>query len=288
MSDDEQEDRSQEYECVNAGCTSDERTFEAAPEDWFADRGLDTPKNCESCREWIEEQKDIGSITATCHFCGYVRVITASYRISYHRNYGNWDEHWDREKDFQICRLCTEFPGRRHKLIYLKAKKQYKEHPEMLRQADEDYLARADGQRLLMEHLRTNGIRSTPKRFDVPESMLFYRGIPTPPELVYKDGENQLTHILQERHEWLQKFGTENPGTILNVAHRIAVSTEQHLLQFASKNGKVAKYDPKQEVVVIIRSSSESPTGNLIVTAFPADPEYVRDQLNEHRWTHSD
>jgi hypothetical protein len=201
----------------------------------------------------------------------------------YHRNTGNWDEYWAAQEAFQICRRCIEFPGRRRKLTHLQAKKKYEKNPEALRQADKEYLEAETKKRELEEHLRMNGISGTPRPYHVPESMLFYRGVKTPPNLVGQHGESQLTHILKADHEWRNKLGTEDPGTVLSLAHRIAISTEPHVLQFTSGKN-VAKYDSEQKVVVLIRESKESPTGSLIVTAFPVDSSYVTGKLKQGSW----
>lgn len=277
------DDDSQEYECQNVGCVGD-KIFEAAPEEWFEDNGMDTPKNCQVCREWNTEQKHLGPVMAKCQFCAFTWPIEASWRIIYHKKTGNWDEYWSKNEQLQICRRCMEMPFRRRKLRERKAER---ELPKRTPKEKKEREAREpkNWKELLLELMETRSLGHEPQRFNVPDSMAYYEGVKTPADRVDEHGENQLTHILKSDHAWTNKLGTEDPYTILSLAYHIAVSSESHVLQFTDlRNQKVIKYDPDQEVVVIIQRDRTSPTWNRIETAHPRRPKSVYYKLDTGKW----
>src|SRR3989344_957866 len=276
---DEDEDDTQEYECQNKGCVGD-RIFEAAPEEWFEDHGMDPPKNCPTCREWNADQKNIGPIVATCQFCAFTWPYEATYRIIYHKKTGNWDEYWSQNEELQICHRCMEMPFRRRKLRERGAERDRRKRTPKEKRARNAQEPK-NWKELLLKLMEERGLGHEPQRFNVPDSMVYYEGVKTPADRVDAHGENQLTHILKSDHAWAEKLGTEDPYTVLSLAYHIAVSSESHVLQFTDlRNKKVIKYDPDQEVVVIIQGDKKSPTGNRIETTHPKTPKGVYNKLD--------
>lgn len=281
--DDDDEDRKQEYECQNAGCIGD-RTFKAAPEEWFKENDLTPPKNCPTCRAWNDKQKEIGPVVATCQFCKYIWPIEATYRIIYHKNVGNWDQYWSEQKDFQICRRCEEMPFQRRKLRERLAESKLRNRtPEDNRQRVQ--VEQKDWRELLFTIVNELGLEATPERIDVPDAMSFYRDVKTSECKVSDHGENQLTHILKDDHKWSGKLGSEDPYTVLTLARSIAISTEGHVLQFKDRFSKlIVKYDADQEVAVVIRESDRSPTGFLTHTTFPKTIKQAHKKVKYGKW----
>jgi hypothetical protein len=280
--DDENED-GEEYECQNAGCTTEDRIFTAAPSEWFEERDLDTPKNCPVCRDWNEEQRRIGPITANCRFCKFTWQIEPLYRIVYHKTTGNWDEYWEENEDLQICRRCAESGVRRRKLVYLQQLKISRNDPSKLYDLIKKYQDADKKRSQLRTYLSRRALTGRPHIYRVPGEMLFYEGVKTSAARITEDGENRLTHILKPKHLWIEQLGTKDPHTILSLAHHIAGSTEPHILQFRTI-GQVIKYDTEYQVVVIIRTLKESPTGNYIVTSYPTTPRYIMNKLDKGEW----
>jgi hypothetical protein len=288
MRDDEDDDRSQEYECINVGCAHGEGwTFEAAPEEWYEERGLSTPKNCPDCKAWIAAAKETGAIHAECRFCNYSWSIEATYRIMFHRNTGNWDDYWADNRDKLLCRRCEDYPSRRRQLMYRDAEKKARltgtANDERAKQKKTESEAEKHSTNL-RNRLRGQEINA-PKRYDVPTYAEYYRAIPTPEKAVKDHGPNQLTHIMKPGHGWLEKIGTESPETVLNLAHRISNSTADHVLQFTdARMGYTIKYDTSQRICVVIRGDKTSPTRNRLVTVFPKEPEAVFNKVDAGLW----
>jgi hypothetical protein len=75
------------YECQCKGHEGGSRTFYAAPPDWFAAKGYNTPKNCPACREWIKAQTDDQSVCA----CGAKIRIPHKLKISHFKRVGPYE-----------------------------------------------------------------------------------------------------------------------------------------------------------------------------------------------------
>jgi hypothetical protein len=273
--------RSQDYECQNEGCEYGKgHKFRAASEDWFEERGLDTPRNCPECRRWFEEQEEIGPITATCHLCGYTWPIHFAYRIIYHKRIGNWDDYWLENESSMICRKCEEFPSRRRKLMSRKAERGArntgKEERAKKRQGKTTY-ENIEVEKELFKIARKKGIRPV-HRYNVPKDPAYYASIKE------KSGRTALDHIMKAGHEWTAKIGTETPYSVLNIAHRIATSTESHILEFKVGN-RVMKYDTHQHVCVMIIGDKNSLTKNRIFTAYSKELDDVKEKIEGKDWT---
>lgn len=83
------------YECQCKGHAGSSRTFTAAPPEWFAGKGISTPRNCPDCRTWIKAQADE---TKSCD-CGIRFRISARAKISQHKKVGPY-------VDPTQCRQC--------------------------------------------------------------------------------------------------------------------------------------------------------------------------------------
>jgi len=274
---DSHEDRSQFYPCRNAGCEG-VSPFKAAAESWFRQRGLNLPSNCFTCKEWMAEQKEIGPIMAKCQYCGVQWPVQATYRIHYHRNVGIWEDYWEMNQDAQMCRLCRENPHRRLKLRIRNAERRAKGVGEKQRlryqkEKHERFCRNLDG----------SPQGRNVQRIDVPSALIYYKNIPTKPGREEEHGPNQLTHILKPEHGWRDKFGTEDPDTILNLASGIARSCESHIRQYTQEDGKVIKYDMRQNIVVILLQE-ETTSKWRIETSFPGDPNTIKNKIEKGRW----
>lgn len=78
---------SQIYQCQCAGHQGG-RSFSAAPEKWFTDRNLNTPKKCPECRKWIRAQRDE---YIHCANCSIYRPLPARYKIFHHLRLGKFE-----------------------------------------------------------------------------------------------------------------------------------------------------------------------------------------------------
>lgn len=277
----------QMYTCQFEGCTG-RSEFRHNSEEWFEEKGSDSPVKCFPCKSWCEQQYDEGPLNAECQFCGYEFQITPYQRVTYKRNTGDWDEYWEQNREFQICRKCKEFPGRKQKIVYRKALKdlreaelgmtgEEKEKKRILQELERKTATREDATQRLSKLLRKKGLSAAPKRFDVPDAASYYHSMP-----VYEEhNRNRLEHILDAKHEWSDRFGSTNPQDILPTARRLAVSTETHVFQLKNTgNGNVIKYDSRNGMVVIIAPEPESPTSFTLITTFPAkSEEYVLNGL---------
>lgn len=88
---------SQTYTCQCLGCPNGEgSSFAAAPESWWAEKGMTPPKNCPDCRAWVKEQNDEA---IRCEGCGGTVRISARYKISHHKKIGPYSPPG-------ICRAC--------------------------------------------------------------------------------------------------------------------------------------------------------------------------------------
>lgn len=76
------------YTCQCKGHFVGSRTFLAAPPEWFAKKGFNTPKRCPACRDWIKRQHDE---TINCSKCGSLRVVRARQKIWYHLKKGVYE-----------------------------------------------------------------------------------------------------------------------------------------------------------------------------------------------------
>lgn len=62
-------------------------SFQAAPVDWFTERGLSLPKNCPNCREWTKAQMDE---LVRCPSCKCSMRFSARHKISHYKRVGPW------------------------------------------------------------------------------------------------------------------------------------------------------------------------------------------------------
>lgn len=85
------------YECTAKGHAGGNRTFYAAPPDWFAAKGISTPKNCPDCRAWVKQQTDEMKACS----CGSKIRITARSKISHFKKVGPYES-------VEECRSCRE------------------------------------------------------------------------------------------------------------------------------------------------------------------------------------
>lgn len=85
------------YECQAKGHQEGSRAFLAAPPEWFAAKGMSTPKNCKPCRDWIKEQVDE---MRTCA-CGSKIRVSARSKISHFKKVGPYEPVTE-------CRSCRE------------------------------------------------------------------------------------------------------------------------------------------------------------------------------------
>lgn len=279
------EDRGErgEYECLNAGCRGD-RYFEAAPEWWFEERGLDYPANCDDCREWIGEQKAMGPIAARCRHCGYTWPIEAAFRIMFHRNEGNWDDHWEKSRTVQMCHRCSEVPTRRRHLARRFVEKKCRD-PEKRRRLREKLRKQDADEEGLVASVLGQTAGACTRSYEVPANAMYYHSLRTHPSEAARHGATQLEHIMKATHRWSSKLGTNDSGTILRLAAGAAKSTSERVRQYVdTRTSKVIKYDAGQRLVVIIAGDSASPTGNRIETAYPVKASYVLDKLDQGRW----
>jgi hypothetical protein len=67
-------------------------------------------------------------------------------------------------------------------------------------------------------------------------------------------------------------------------AHRIAASTESHILEFKTGN-RVMKYDTHQRVCVMIIGDKNSLTKNRIFTAYSKELDDVKEKIEGKDWT---
>ncbi|MFI5709000.1 hypothetical protein [Kribbella sp. NPDC051620] len=76
------------YSCQCQGCPNGfGSSFSAAPESWWAEKGMTPPKNCPDCRAWVKEQADEA---LRCQGCGSVIRVPARYKISHHKRIGQY------------------------------------------------------------------------------------------------------------------------------------------------------------------------------------------------------
>lgn len=85
------------YECQAKGHQEGSRTFLAAPPEWFAAKGMSTPKNCKPCRDWINGQVDEMLSCA----CGSKIRLSARSKISHFKKVGPYEPVTE-------CRSCRE------------------------------------------------------------------------------------------------------------------------------------------------------------------------------------
>lgn len=283
---DEEEEDSEEYECRNKGCDNQNgTTFIAAPSEWFKSKGLSTPTNCPDCKEWINEQKEEGPITAVCAYCGYVWQVSAEFRISYHKYTGDWADYWKNEAH-RSCQRCIAFPNRRTKLKIRHAEKALRDallNREIYDGKSAEEIQQNDTDR----HTQDETILATasyPLRFDVPSAISFYLGIKTREDRINDHGETQLDHIMKKKHNWSALADMEHPETVLSVASSIARSQSPSICQFDAGNGVIAKYCTDQMITVLIKEDPYSTSGVRIETAFPTESGYVINKIDKGHW----
>lgn len=85
------------YECLCKGHVDGSKTFLAAPPEWYAEKGLDTPKNCPSCKSWMKSQADEQRACA----CGSRIRISHKRKISHHKKVGPYEP-------IEECGPCSE------------------------------------------------------------------------------------------------------------------------------------------------------------------------------------
>jgi hypothetical protein len=77
------------YPCQNLGCPNGYQSiFYKAPPEWYARKGLSTPKNCPDCRAWIDAQTDS---LYHCRDCGWQIRRSAKAKISHHKREGPYE-----------------------------------------------------------------------------------------------------------------------------------------------------------------------------------------------------
>lgn len=87
------------YRCQNLGCPNGHLSvFMAAPPEWFAAKGLSSPKSCPDCRAWIKAQTDSAF---HCEGCSYIIRQSARAKISYHKRVGVYEPP-------KLCYRCKE------------------------------------------------------------------------------------------------------------------------------------------------------------------------------------
>lgn len=263
---------SQEYECQNAGCESDS-VFEAAPESWFDDRGLDLPRNCEDCKDWIEEQKEIGPVVAVCKYCKHRHTIEASYRIMYHKNDGNWDVYWENGGKNAMCYRCEEDPLRRRGLREWRAQKRYER-------------GEVDPEEELKEQEALQWFKDNPTPvpvFHVPVQAKFYESVKNTGHRAVKHGENQLQHIMKLGHKWQERLSLSDPEDIPRVLSKIAQSNNPAIRTYKS-GFCIVKYDLDTGIAVLIKGEPSSPTENGIETGYCARARDVQRKVADGKW----
>jgi hypothetical protein len=90
----------QTYICYNKGCPNGYMSeFQDAPEEWWASKERNTPRNCQACRAWKKREEAIGDTVVRCTTCGQPIRTPYKYRISFYKNEGPYVQR-------TICRSC--------------------------------------------------------------------------------------------------------------------------------------------------------------------------------------
>lgn len=76
------------YECQSKGHVDSDRTFFAAPPEWWSGKGISTPKHCPACRAWMKEQTDE---SIRCKHCSQTVRISANSKKTHHMRVGTYE-----------------------------------------------------------------------------------------------------------------------------------------------------------------------------------------------------
>lgn len=227
--DDDEGDGQQTYACNSAGHVGHDRDFEAAPEEWYEEKGLSPPRHCPDCRDWIREQEDAGDVTITCAECHVEFVVSANRRISHHKGTGPWVYP-------RYCDGCEHDSGRRNRRARDDAKRRYKE-------------LRRKGQPAPRQPEYAGLEPAEP--LEIPDTLDHYLSTS-----VFTDGRSMTTmdHIM--RHPEFAHVSREH---VLHLMLSLAASTSSSVRQVVGRKGRINKGDKSTGYVLIVDPSKDPP-----------------------------
>jgi hypothetical protein len=214
----------QSYECKNVGCRG-EKEFQDHSAKLWDNWGQNLPTNCKPCRSWRDKQKVIGVNQLVCKGCDQTRDYKPEYRISYHRNEGNWDEYAMAVANGQVCEQCMRSPHRvsrnrqeKRKFDFLTYERRKVEGPRSLG---------------LSQEWKT---RNFARPISISSSQETYLAIRYHGNRAKRLGNNEMEHIMKLDHDLLEGLGTNDRQTTLDICSDLALSCDEDVLQFRERD----------------------------------------------------
>ena len=284
-----------EMTCQNASHAGGTFMWNPGEQLFYESKGLDPPELCKDCRQENKFQQDDHTI---CSLCEFERNISRRYIISWRRNEGEW-------KTPDKCRLCEQDPQRaENKRLQKEAEQKIEQFLEGdgERPYDEivDEVGRLKDQATHIHNLlaiqtgiigeiRTDLVHAISEKrgvteFDTLTDANKYAQMPD------KSGNfpNRLRHIMNHFDHFEAYLGAQSMQDALEKLEDIAESIDtSRVVEFETGRDRVAKYDTRSGMVVILEEYPSPPPQSSIVTAFhPSDGiDYVARQINNDNWT---
>lgn len=254
---------SQTYTCQCKGCGSG-GSFEAAPANWWHEKGLSPPRNCPSCRAWIKNQID-GK--APCATCRWEIPVSAKRKISFHKREGKWHPP-------VACTRCAADPTWAEQSA--KARGAVRERKKQ----DKDDRQKPD----LVARLKAKG--AFPSQLDsirIAGEMQWWE---TTFKNYAKEGRQSLyVHIIgRHGNEIAKSAGVGTDQQIVAYLAMLANSNDSsRVVQFRQRNRSIVKLDTMTKVAIVV--DIRDPAAPEPITAFPPEKDrYILEKINEGRW----
>lgn len=266
------------YQCRNKGCSGD-RSFEAAPPSWFAERGLSEPSNCPVCKDWKNAQTDED---VACSACQFQWRVPSGVKIMFHKTEGAWDAP-------SYCRRCEDDPDwrrraenreKRRRAPNRESERKYRETEE---RGSTDLIERLD--------LALGGRSTSVNPVSLPAKLSEYQGLVT----LGKSKETLFEHILFPEEagghfaSLSAAFGVNSHQAVIDGLAQLAQNeNHEEVSEFSQGKGTTVKVDRRTGVFVAIANQPRTIGSTQVVTprtAFrPSSETYFADKVAKGKW----
>jgi hypothetical protein len=251
---------SQVYTCQCKGCISG-RSFSAHVESWWYARNMVPPRNCPSCREWMEAQVDDSAI---CTICSWKIPISGKRKRYFHKREGVW-------RNPDLCSRCEEDPAAAQRVAAAKSRTRIRTRPL------EPNERQAEG---LIRFLSTQRkYPGSPHPIAVSDDPSWW--LSTTREYRLQGVQSIWEHVVPRHGDEIQGAAQlRGEDELLPYISKLAASGDgSKVVQFTQGN-RVVKLDIMTSVVLII-----DPIRGVPVTSFVVEDNNIVNKLRNGIWS---